>query len=90
MDKQVFIEIAYILSAVLFMFGLKKMAHPRTAVRGNLYGILGMIVAVAATMFSDEIAQSPWIVGHFWRRCDGSLARLHDPDDCHAPAGGRL
>ena len=63
MDKQIFIEIAYILSAVLFMFGLKKMAHPRTAVRGNLYGILGMIVAVAATMFSSDIVQFAWIVG---------------------------
>ncbi|MDP7206814.1 MAG: NAD(P)(+) transhydrogenase (Re/Si-specific) subunit beta, partial [Pirellulaceae bacterium] len=49
--------------AVLFMFGLKKMAHPRTAVRGNLYGILGMVVAVAATMFSSDVVQFAWIVG---------------------------
>ena len=63
MDNQVFIEIAYIVSAVLFMFGLKRMAHPRTAVRGNLYGILGMLVAVAATMFSAEVEQYAWIVG---------------------------
>lgn len=62
MDNQVFIEIAYIVSAVLFMFGLKRMAHPRTAVRGNLYGILGMLLAVVATMFSDQVEQYPWIV----------------------------
>ena len=62
MDNQVFIEIAYILSAVLFMFGLKRMAHPRTAVRGNLYGILGMLLAVAATMFSGQVEKYPWIV----------------------------
>jgi NAD(P) transhydrogenase subunit beta len=62
LDNQVFIEIAYIVSAVLFMFGLKRMAHPRTAVRGNLYGILGMLLAVVATMFSDQVEQYPWIV----------------------------
>ena len=63
MDKQVFIDIAYILSAMLFMLGLKRMAHPRTAVRGNLYGAMGMVLAVAATMFSSDVEQFAWIVG---------------------------
>ena len=45
-NKLILIEVAYILSAVLFMFGLKRMAHPRTAVRGNLYGAMGMLLAL--------------------------------------------
>ena len=63
MDKLLFIKIVYIVSAVLFMYGLKRMAHPRTAVRGNLYGVLGMILAVAATMWSDDVDQMSWIAG---------------------------
>ena len=63
MDKLLFIKIVYIASAVLFMYGLKRMSHPRTAVRGNLYGVLGMILAVAATMWSDDVDQVSWIAG---------------------------
>ena len=43
-------NLAYLLAAVLFIFGLKGLCHPRTAVRGNLTGALGMIVAVLATV----------------------------------------
>ena len=63
MDKPRFIKIVYIISAVLFMYGLKRMAHPRTAVRGNLYGVLGMALAVVVTMWSDDIDQVAWIAG---------------------------
>ena len=63
MDRQILIDIAYIVAAMLFMFGLKRMAHPRTAVRGNLYGAMGMLLAVAATMFSSDVEQFAWIVG---------------------------
>jgi NAD(P) transhydrogenase subunit beta len=62
-NKLVLIEVAYILSAVLFMFGLKRMAHPRTAVQGNLYGAMGMLLAVGATLLSVDFAQFSWIVG---------------------------
>jgi NAD(P) transhydrogenase subunit beta len=39
----------YLLAAVLFIFCLKMLTHPRTAVRGNLIGAMGMLVAVLAT-----------------------------------------
>lgn len=42
--------LAYLLAAVLFIFCLKMLCHPRTAVRGNLTGALGMLVAVLATV----------------------------------------
>jgi NAD(P) transhydrogenase subunit beta len=47
------INLAYLASAVLFILALKGLAHPRTAVRGNLLGALGMLVAVLAT-FADR------------------------------------
>jgi len=43
-------DLGYVLSAALFIFGLKKLGHPRTAPRGNAYGALGMLVAVLTTV----------------------------------------
>ena len=50
------IPIGYLLSAALFIFGLKKLGHPRTAPRGNQYGALGMLVAVLTTVVDRELA----------------------------------
>ncbi|MCU0874650.1 MAG: NAD(P)(+) transhydrogenase (Re/Si-specific) subunit beta [Pirellulaceae bacterium] len=46
----VLVQLSYILASALFIIGLKKMSHPRTAVRGNLLGSLGMLVAIVATL----------------------------------------
>ena len=59
------IPIGYLLSAALFIFGLKKLGHPRTAPRGNQYGALGMLVAVLTTVIkiqSDGGAQWTLII----------------------------
>ena len=55
------IKIAYIISAVLFIFGLKYMAHPRTAVKGNRFGAAGMGLAVFVTLFSSGIS-GYWLI----------------------------
>ena len=47
------INLAYLASAVLFILALKGLSHPRTAVRGNLLGAVGMLVAILAT-FADR------------------------------------
>ena len=47
---QEWIPLGYLLSAALFIFGLKKLGHPRTAPLGNQYGALGMLVAVITTV----------------------------------------
>jgi len=49
------VNIAYVIASVLFIFGLKGLAHPRTAVRGNLMGALGMFIAVVVTLFDKNI-----------------------------------
>lgn len=43
------VKLAYLVSAVMFIVGLKLMARPRTAVRGNLFGAAGMLLAVLVT-----------------------------------------
>jgi NAD(P) transhydrogenase subunit beta len=47
---EAWIPLGYLLSAALFIFGLKKLGHPRTAPRGNQYGAMGMLVAVLTTV----------------------------------------
>lgn len=56
------INLAYLLSAVLFIVGLKGLAHPRTAVRGNQVGAFGMLIAVVATLAFRQILSFELII----------------------------
>ena len=49
------INFAYLVASVLFILGLKGLTHPRTAVRGNLFGALAMFIAVVATLLDRSI-----------------------------------
>jgi len=49
------INLFYLVAAVLFIFGLKGLTHPRTAVRGNLLGSLGMLIAIVVTLLDHRI-----------------------------------
>ena len=44
------VSFGYLISAILFVMGLKKLGHPRTAPKGNQYGMMGMAVAVLTTV----------------------------------------
>ncbi len=55
------VNIIYLIAAALFIFGLKGLSHPRTAVRGNLLGALGMLLAVLVTLLHKNIV-SYWII----------------------------
>ena len=45
-----FVDIAYLISAVSFIYGLKMLSHPRTARKGNIIASLGMLIAIVATV----------------------------------------
>ena len=51
----VVINLAYLVASVLFILGLKGLSHPRKAVRGNLTGAIGMLIAIVATMLDRAI-----------------------------------
>ena len=52
------IAIAYVISAILFVFGLKLMNSPATAVKGNKLSMYGMGLAILATLISGELTSS--------------------------------
>ncbi len=55
MARGALINLSYLAASVLFIFCLKGLSHPRTAVRGNLLGALGMLLAVAVTLVDRQI-----------------------------------
>jgi NAD(P) transhydrogenase subunit beta len=61
---EAWIPLGYLLSAALFIFGLKKLGHPRTAPRGNQYGAMGMLVAVITTVIDMQFASGEmnWVL----------------------------
>jgi len=59
------VNIIYLIASALFIFGLKGLTHPRTAVRGNLLGGLGMFLAVVVTLFDQGIVGYEIIIAGF-------------------------
>ena len=50
-----YINIAYVISAICFIFGIKMLSHPKTARKGNAIATLGMLVAILATLYAGEL-----------------------------------
>jgi NAD(P) transhydrogenase subunit beta len=48
------LTLAYIIASVTFILGLKMLAHPETARKGNLVAAAGMSIAIFATIFLYE------------------------------------
>ena len=49
--KELFIDIAYLVSAVSFIYGLKMLSHPKTARNGNIIASIGMLIAIITTVY---------------------------------------
>ncbi|MCR9107040.1 MAG: NAD(P)(+) transhydrogenase (Re/Si-specific) subunit beta [Gammaproteobacteria bacterium] len=56
------IQFAYIVSAALFILGLKQLGSPATARRGNLISSSGMLLAIIAALLDQGIVQYQWII----------------------------
>ncbi len=57
--------VSYIGAAILFILSLGGLSHPESSRRGNLYGMLGMAIAVLATVFGPQVTAQgyAWIIG---------------------------
>ena len=58
----VVINFWYVVAAALFIFGLKKLGSPDSAVKGNMYSAAAMLIAVAVTLFNKNILSFDWII----------------------------
>jgi NAD(P) transhydrogenase subunit beta len=62
MIPHVVVELSYLLAAVLFILGLKKLNSPATARRGNRLSSIGMLIAIAVTLFDRQIVSYQVII----------------------------
>ena len=95
------VTLLYLVASVCFIQALKGLSHPTTSIRGNLFGMVGMAIAVADHRGADRQAVSsrpaPRRCGHRLgaarpggRRRLRRLARQDGRDDPDARAGGVL
>ena len=57
--------VSYLGAIILFILSLGGLSNPETSRRGNLYGMVGMTIAVLATVLGPQVTAGgyPWIVG---------------------------
>ena len=57
--------VAYLGAAILFILSLGGLSNPETSRRGNLFGIIGMTLAVVATVLGPRVSPAGlgWIAG---------------------------
>lgn len=56
-----FFAFSYLIATVLFIFGLKGLSHPKTALRGNTFAMVGMLIAVVVTLLQPGVKTYTWI-----------------------------
>jgi NAD(P) transhydrogenase subunit beta len=62
MTGALIINLAYVLAAALFIFGLKLLGSPASARRGNVISGVGMLIAVVAALLDQGIIEFQWIL----------------------------
>ncbi len=62
MMLEVLANLTYIVAAVLFVLGLKKLSSPATARQGNFISAVGMLLAVLVTLLDKQIIDFQWII----------------------------
>jgi H+-translocating NAD(P) transhydrogenase subunit beta len=62
---QIGVQLAYLFSAILFIFGLKRLGKVRTARSGNTMAALAMLIAVVATLIEMGLVDYRWIIAGF-------------------------
>ncbi|MDH5188242.1 MAG: NAD(P)(+) transhydrogenase (Re/Si-specific) subunit beta [Rhodospirillaceae bacterium] len=53
---------AYLIASVLFILALRGLSHPETARRGNMFGMIGMAIAIITTLVDPDVVGYPIIL----------------------------
>ena len=61
MDEN-FSAIAYLIASIFFIMALRGLSSPETARNGNMFGITGMVIAIATTLASPGVVSYDWII----------------------------
>ena len=84
-------SVAYIGATILFILSLGGLSNPETSRRGNLYGMIGMAIAVLATVLGPRVTRRAalrWIVGALVvGGAIGLYLGAHRADDADAGTG---
>ncbi|MDH4101534.1 MAG: Re/Si-specific NAD(P)(+) transhydrogenase subunit beta [Nitrospirota bacterium] len=57
------LTVAYIGASILFILSLGGLSHPETARRGNMYGVIGMTIAIIATIIGKVTGSFAVLIG---------------------------
>jgi proton-translocating NAD(P)+ transhydrogenase subunit beta len=60
--RDALIDLVYLVAAVLFIEGIRRLASPKTARNGNLISAIGMALAIVATLFDQHIVSYQLII----------------------------
>ena len=73
--------VSYIGATILFILSLGGLSNPETSRRGNLYGMIGMTLAVVATVFGPRVYPRPASAGSWaqWRSAAASACTRPAP-----------
>ena len=56
------VNLGYVIAAIFFIIGLKRLSSPGTAKNGNRLASIGMLIAVLATVLGNNILGWEWII----------------------------
>ncbi|MEL6123115.1 MAG: NAD(P)(+) transhydrogenase (Re/Si-specific) subunit beta, partial [Bacteroidota bacterium] len=60
------VDIAYLIGAVLFVWGLRLLGSPDSARKGNVYATVGMVMGIIGALLDPRVSGAgnyPWILG---------------------------
>ncbi len=53
--------LAYLVAGVLFIMALRGLSSPESSLKGNMYGMTGMVIAVVTTLINPAVVSYEWI-----------------------------
>ena len=56
------VTLLYLVASVCFIQSLKGLSHPTTSIRGNLFGMVGMTIAIPIMLWKKATSSGIWVI----------------------------